>query len=158
MGISIDKIRYLRTKFISPFSGTHLGKCSDQSIQIFQGWSLEPESLYLFHCLLSLKWYPTIEAQFVGNRLLVRTNTIKLGLICILVSFEETVFKGLGTYTLPFTLSKSSSFCRRVLCQMVWQRNGGLFINLFNCILLLGKLDCVIALREGLKTFLGLNP
>ena len=46
--------------------------------------------MYLFHDLLSLNWYPTIEAKFVGRKLLARINDIKVCLFCILVSFGKT--------------------------------------------------------------------
>ena len=46
--------------------------------------------MYLFHDLLSLNWYPTIEAKFVVRKLLARINNIKACLFCILVSFGKT--------------------------------------------------------------------
>ena len=46
--------------------------------------------MYLFHDLLSLNWYPIIEAKFIGRKLLARINNIKVCLFCILVSLGKT--------------------------------------------------------------------
>ena len=63
------------------------------SISAFQYLHMFSFIFYLFHCLLSSNWYPTMEAKADSRKLPISIKATVRPFLCILVRFEKKMIE-----------------------------------------------------------------